>query len=120
MDAAAPTYGELLERKGRPRWTWTEWAGLGLVIALAACWWLDRAAPSDAGNPARMANVAIRGAMLIALGIASWVAVRIFGAVVLFGEGLLVAKDDQTPWHSFHSEESKKTHATFCRILQII
>jgi hypothetical protein len=79
-----PAVGALLDlrRKGRPRWTWTEWAGLGLVMALAACWWLDRAAPTDAGNPARMANVAIRGAMLVALGIASWVAVRIFGASV--------------------------------------
>jgi hypothetical protein len=77
-----PTVGALLNlrRKRRPRWTWTEWAGLALVMAVAACWWLDRANPGDAGNPARMANVAVRGAMLVSLGIASWVAIRIFGA----------------------------------------
>src|SRR5262245_25876310 len=79
-----PTVGALLDlrRKGRPRWTWTEWAGLGLVMTLAACWWLDRANPFAAGNPLRTANVAFRGAMLVAVGIASWVAVRIFGACV--------------------------------------
>ena len=64
---------------GCPPWTWTQWAGLGLVMALAACWWLDRANPFDAGNSARTANVAFRGAMLVAVGIASWVVVRIFG-----------------------------------------
>jgi hypothetical protein len=76
-----PTVGALLDlrRHGRPPWTWTQWAGLGLVMALAASWWLDRANPFDAGNPDRTANVAFRGAMLVAVGIASWVVVRIFG-----------------------------------------
>ena len=60
----------------------TQWAGLGLVLALTASWWLDRANPSDAWNPLRTANVAFRSAMLVAVGIASWVAVRIFGASV--------------------------------------
>jgi hypothetical protein len=63
------------------RWIWTEWAGLGLGLAHAACWWLDRISFSDAGNPARLASIVVRGLWLVAVGLVSWLIVRGCAAV---------------------------------------
>jgi hypothetical protein len=63
-------------RSGRRAWTWTEWTGLGLGLVLAACWWLDRFAASDATNPARLANVVLRGGWLVGIGVASYLILR--------------------------------------------
>jgi hypothetical protein len=59
-------------RSGRRAWTWTEWIGLVLGLVFAACWWLDRFAPSDPTNAARLAEVVVRGLWLGGIGLVSW------------------------------------------------
>jgi hypothetical protein len=75
---AVPIAAALRDRwpPGRRAWAWTEWAGLGLSLVLAGCWWLDRIPLIDRTNPARWANVAVRGLWLIGLGFISWLVVR--------------------------------------------
>jgi hypothetical protein len=75
---AIPVAAALRDRRrpGRWTWAWTEWAGLGLSLVLAGCWWLDRISLIDRTNPARWANVAVRGLWLIGLGFVSWLVVR--------------------------------------------
>lgn len=63
-------------RPGRRAWAWTEWAGLGLSLVLAAFWWLDRISLIDRTNPARWASVVVRGLWLIGLGLVGWLVVR--------------------------------------------
>src|SRR5262249_35462520 len=68
-------------RRGRGAWAWTEWTGLGSGLFLAACWWLDRLAPGDPTNPARRANIVVRGCWLGGIGLASWLMLRASDAV---------------------------------------
>jgi len=68
-------------RPGRRVWAWTEWAGLGIGLLLAVCWWLDRISLFDRTNPARLANLVVRGLWLGGIGLASWLVVREWGAV---------------------------------------
>jgi hypothetical protein len=63
-------------RAARRAWGWTEWTGLGMALVLGACWWLDRFAPSDPTNPARLANLVVRGLWLGGVGLASWLILR--------------------------------------------
>jgi hypothetical protein len=63
-------------RPGRRTRAWTEWIGLGLGLVLATCWWLDRISLSDPSNPARLANLVVRGFWLGGIGLASWLMIR--------------------------------------------
>jgi hypothetical protein len=69
------------KRPGRCVWAWTEWAGLGIGLVLAMCWWLDRISLFDPTNPARLANVVVRALWLGGIGLFSWLLVRGWDAV---------------------------------------
>jgi hypothetical protein len=64
------------KRRGRRGRIWTEWASVGMGLALVVCWWLDRISLVDPTNPARLASVVVRGVWLLGIGLVSWLVIR--------------------------------------------
>lgn len=63
-------------RPGQRACAWTEWTSLGIGLILALCWWLDRISLTDPTNPARLANLVVRGLWLGGVGMISWLMLR--------------------------------------------
>ena len=68
-----------LARKGRPDWAWTEWAGLGLVLAWSSAWWLDHASVDFTSAAERISTVIVRGVIVAGMTGLSWLIVRLLG-----------------------------------------
>ncbi len=66
-------------RNGRAAWAWTEWAGLGLVLAWSAAWCLDYASVDFTSAAERLSTVGVRGAVLAGIAAVSWLIVQTVG-----------------------------------------